>query len=317
MDSARYYKESPVLRRYIEEIERYPILGEADQYALALRMVDGDEDARESLIRSNLRMVVRMARSLFDKNPDRADLMELIQAGGMGLMHAASKYNPFNKPKEGGKPAKYSSYAWGWVRTYLNNEFGKQTTVKYPTKYHQIRSGVEGIIESFLQDNDREPTLDELQELTHARYERIKDISPANVDDYFTHYHNVELAHLSDPITGGGDLTIGDLLMEGGEDEMMGYFDLAHVRERVIALLEGFDETPQAVLRLRFGVDDGIKRSQAAVGKLLDYTGSRIQQIEKEFLPVFRKYVEEDGILQDLIRSVSWVELESALAGGN
>jgi RNA polymerase sigma-32 factor len=107
-------QKSNLLNQYLAEVRRYPILSQEEEHALAVRyMEEGDEDAGKQLIKSNLRLVVKMA---FKFHSQWANVLDLIQQGNMGLMQALSKYDPYNETN-----TRFSTYAAYWVRSCIYN----------------------------------------------------------------------------------------------------------------------------------------------------------------------------------------------------
>jgi RNA polymerase sigma-32 factor len=107
-------KKSSLLNQYLAEVRRYPILTPEEEHDLAVRYRDeGDEDAGKLLVKSNLRLVVKMA---FKFHSQWANVLDLIQQGNMGLMQALSKYDPYNETK-----TRFSTYAAYWVRSCIYN----------------------------------------------------------------------------------------------------------------------------------------------------------------------------------------------------
>ncbi len=107
-------KKSSLLNQYLAEVRRYPILSPEEEHELAVRYnEEGDEEAGKQLIKSNLRLVVKMA---FKFHSQWANVLDLIQQGNMGLMQALGKYDPYNETK-----TRFSTYAAYWVRSCIYN----------------------------------------------------------------------------------------------------------------------------------------------------------------------------------------------------
>lgn len=107
-------QKSSLLNQYLAEVRRYPILSQEEEHALAVRYLEeGDEAAGKQLVKSNLRLVVKMA---FKFHSQWANVLDLIQQGNMGLMQALSKYDPYNETN-----TRFSTYAAYWVRSCIYN----------------------------------------------------------------------------------------------------------------------------------------------------------------------------------------------------
>lgn len=107
-------QKSSLLNQYLAEVRRYPILTQEEEHALAVKYLeDGDEEAGKQLVKSNLRLVVKMA---FKFHSQWANVLDLIQQGNMGLMQALGKYDPYNETN-----TRFSTYAAYWVRSCIYN----------------------------------------------------------------------------------------------------------------------------------------------------------------------------------------------------
>ena len=107
-------QKSSLLNQYLAEVRRYPILTQEEEHDLAVRYIeDGDEEAGKQLVKSNLRLVVKMA---FKFHSQWANVLDLIQQGNMGLMQALGKYDPYNETN-----TRFSTYAAYWVRSCIYN----------------------------------------------------------------------------------------------------------------------------------------------------------------------------------------------------
>ena len=107
-------QKSSLLNQYLAEVRRYPILSQEEEHALAVRYIEeGDEEAGKQLVKSNLRLVVKMA---FKFHSQWANVLDLIQQGNMGLMQALGKYDPYNETN-----TRFSTYAAYWVRSCIYN----------------------------------------------------------------------------------------------------------------------------------------------------------------------------------------------------
>lgn len=107
-------QRSSLLNQYLAEVRRYPILTQEEEHALAVRYIEeGDEEAGKQLVKSNLRLVVKMA---FKFHSQWANVLDLIQQGNMGLMQALGKYDPYNETN-----TRFSTYAAYWVRSCIYN----------------------------------------------------------------------------------------------------------------------------------------------------------------------------------------------------
>ncbi len=262
------------LHLYLREVGQVPLLTPAEEITLARRIKRGDKAAREHMIKANLRLVVKIAR---DYEGLGLPLLDLISEGNIGLMKGVERFDP----KKG---AKLSSYASLWIKQRIKRALANQSkTIRLPVhvvdKLAHLRRA-----ETRLRDVlEREPTDEELAhevKLDPRRVRRYRLASKAPVS-------------LDAPIGDDGLSRVSEVVADPNAalpfDRIIQETDASLVRE-VLATLT---ERESAILRLRFGLEDGRPKTLEEVGERMGVTRERIRQIQEEALKKLRVGMEE------------------------
>ena len=252
------------LQIYLEEIGRIPLLTQEEETLLAAKVMAGDSDAKSRLIEANLRLVVSVAKGF---RGQRMEFADLIQAGNLGLMNAADKFDP-------ARGTRFSTYATWWIRHSIVRCIVTQSrTIRIPEHLFESVDKILRTSRRLMETLGRDPTEAELAEALNMTVENVRKLlllarEPLSLDAPGGDEEDDPLANIIPAETGDpAELT---------EARMMA----RHVRELLPAL------TPQErqVLDLRYGLRDGRPRSLESVGKEFRLTRERIRQIENKAL---------------------------------
>ncbi|HEX7089778.1 MAG TPA: sigma-70 family RNA polymerase sigma factor [Longimicrobiales bacterium] len=261
--------EEGSLDQYLKEISAYPLLSREEEAELARLIKQGDEEALDKLVRSNLRFVVSVAKKYQNQG---VALGDLINEGNLGLIRAARKFDET-------KGIKFISYAVWWIRQAILQALAEQSRiVRVPLNragaLHRIgrRSSV------LLQELGREPTIEEIAEeleLSHEEVQRTLAISQSHLS-------------LDAPITPGEDSRLLDYLPDqfspGPDDET---YDRA-LSTTIEEALGTLKEREAKILRLYFGLDGQEPMTLEEIGSLLGITRERVRQIKEKALARLR-----------------------------
>ena len=252
------------LQIYLEEIGRIPLLTQEEETLLAAKVRAGDSNAKSRLIEANLRLVISVAKGF---RGQRMEFADLIQAGNLGLMNAADKFDP-------ARGTRFSTYATWWIRHFIVRCIVTQSwTIRIPEHLFESVDKVLRTSRRLMETLGRDPTEAELAEALNMTVENVRKLlllarEPLSLDAPGGDEEDDPLANIIPAETGDpAELT---------EARMMA----RHVRELLPAL------TPQErqVLDLRYGLRDGRPRSLESVGKEFRLTRERIRQIENKAL---------------------------------
>ncbi len=249
------------VKMYLKEIGKIELLNAEQERDIAQRMADGDEEAKEMLINSNLRLVVSIAKKYMNRG---LSLLDLIQEGNLGLIKAVDKFDYT-------KGFKFSTYATWWIRQAITRAIADQArTIRIPVHMVETINKLTRVQRQLVQDLGREPTTEELAKemgMEPAKIREIQKISqdPISIDKPVG---EEEDSHLVDFISNDE--------LAAPEEEVARIL----LKEDLIKALNSLTERERKVIELRFGLKDGIPMTLEQVGKKLGVTRERIRQIE-------------------------------------
>jgi len=293
---------SDSVRLYLREIGRVPLLNAAEEVAIAKRIEagtaaasqladlaavgeldrlpfeerralqraakDGDR-ATDELIQANLRLVVSIAKRYVGRG---MQLLDLIQEGNLGLMRAVQKFDYT-------KGFKFSTYATWWIRQAITRAIADQArTIRIPVHMVESINKVHRIQRTMLMELEREPTVEELAERADLTPERVREIMQISMDPL----------SLDSPVGEEDDSNLADFIGDVNADAPAEAATKTLLNQAVLEALEELNDREQAVMRLRFGLEDGQARTLEQVGQEFGVTRERIRQIESKTLAKLR-----------------------------
>ena len=260
--------DDPV-RFYLKEIGFVPLLTPEKEQELGKRIMEGDEKARKRMIEANLRLVVSIAKRYTNRG---MSFLDLIQEGNVGLMKAVDKFDYT-------KGNKFSTYATWWIRQAITRAVADQArTIRIPVHMVETINKVIRASRELLQELDRDPTPEEVAEKMKMPVRKVRDIMQMAL----------EPVSLESPIGEEEDSHLGDFIRDESTPEPAEAAANALLKEQILEVLGSLTPREQAVLRKRFGIDDGQPRTLEDVGKEFDVTRERIRQIEAKALKKLR-----------------------------
>lgn len=260
--------EDPV-RMYLREIGRIPLLSFEEELDLAKRMLEGDEEAKQKLAESNLRLVVSIAKKYVGRG---MLFLDLIQEGNMGLIKAVEKFDYT-------KGYKFSTYATWWIRQAITRAIADQArTIRIPVHMVETINKLIRTSRHLLQQLGREPTPDEIAQELDMPVERVMEIQKIAQDP----------VSLETPIGEEDDSHLGDFIQD--EDSPAPHDSAAYtlLKEQLEEVMNTLTPREAKVLKLRFGLEDGKARTLEEVGREFMVTRERIRQIEAKALRKLR-----------------------------
>ena len=260
--------DDPV-RMYLREIGRIPLLTFDEELELAKKVLDGDEEAKQKLAESNLRLVVSIAKKYVGRG---MLFLDLIQEGNMGLIKAVEKFDYT-------KGFKFSTYATWWIRQAITRAIADQArTIRIPVHMVETINKLIRTSRHLLQQLGREPTIEEIAAEMGTSVEKVKEIKKVAQ----------EPVSLETPIGEEEDSHLGDFIPDDDAPSPSELAAYTLLREQLDEIIETLTPREAKVLRLRFGLEDGKARTLEEVGKEFQVTRERIRQIEAKALRKLR-----------------------------
>jgi RNA polymerase primary sigma factor len=264
------------VRNYLKEVGSVSLLNTNAEIELAKRVKEGDEEAKEQLINANLRLVVSIAK----KYANRGLLfLDLIQEGNIGLIKSAEKF-------EYSMGYKFSTYATWWIKQAITRAIADQSrTIRIPVhileevnKYKQVKNYL-------FQELGREPNNNEIIKEMGITQERLDEFMKL-----------VQETVSLDLTIGNDDSQLTNFIVDetaaAPEEEIFEKL----LKNKISFILNMLTPKEKEVIKLRFGLDDGVPRSLEEIGRIYDVTRERIRQIEDKALTKLRHYSRADQL---------------------
>ncbi len=260
--------DDPV-RMYLREIGRIPLLTFDEELDLAKRILENDEEAKQKLAESNLRLVVSIAKKYVGRG---MLFLDLIQEGNMGLIKAVEKFDYT-------KGFKFSTYATWWIRQAITRAIADQArTIRIPVHMVETINKLIRTSRHLLQQLGREPTPEEIAEEMEIPVEKVMEIQKIAQDP----------VSLETPIGEEDDSHLGDFIPDDESPAPQDSAAYTLLKEQLEEVMETLTPREAKVLKLRFGLEDGKARTLEEVGREFQVTRERIRQIEAKALRKLR-----------------------------
>ncbi len=309
-DSSAIMLTGDPVRMYLKEIGKVDLLSAADEVHLAMKIEAGTEatekleafsageldltraeqrrlmrieqmglEAKQQLAKSNLRLVVSIAKRYVGRG---MHFLDLIQEGNLGLIKAVEKFDYT-------KGFKFSTYATWWIRQAITRAIADQArTIRIPVHMVETINKLVRIQRTLLQDLGRDPTPEEIGAEMGMSAERVREIQKISQ----------EPVSLETPIGEEEDSQLGDFIEDAGAVAPPEAASDSMLREQLEQVLDGLADRERKVIKLRFGLEDGHPRTLEEVGREFGVTRERIRQIESKTLAKLR-HPSRSGKLKD------------------
>jgi RNA polymerase primary sigma factor len=274
---------SDATQRYLSEISKYPLLSPEEEKKLAKKAAQGDLEARERLIKSNLRLVVSVAKKYLGRSRGLT-FLDLIQEGNTGLIKAVDRF-------DWRKGFKFSTFATWWIRQAISRALSDQArTIRLPVhvvetlyKLNKARKKLATIL-------DREPTPEELAAETNLPVQKVQRLLKYVPDTI----------SLETPV-GEGESLLKELIPDTSEITPEKTAALANLREQLKKAIQSLSPKERQVITLRYGLENGVMYTLEEIGKIFGITRERVRQIEIKALEKLKdneliKKIKEQGI---------------------
>lgn len=259
------------VRMYLSEIGRVDLLSADEEIKLAKLISKGDPVAKQKLAEANLRLVVSIAKKYIGRG---LSFLDLIQEGNIGLFRAVEKFDPT-------RGFKFSTYATWWIRQAITRAIADQArTIRIPVHMVETINKLTHTQRRLLQEFGREPTVDELSSEMDMDVKKVRHILKISQD----------IVSLEAPVGAEEDSKLGDFIED---DDAISPADATNrqiMKENIHYMLQYLTPREQKIIRMRFGLDDGIGHTLEEVGREFGVTRERIRQIEAKILQKMRDH---------------------------
>lgn len=253
------------LELFLRDVRRYPLLTREQERRLARRVEEGDLQAKEEMINSNLRLVVSIARRY---RTSELSLLDLIQEGVVGLMRAVEKF-------DWRRNLKFSTYATLWIQQGVQRALANQSrTIRLPVHVVERERRALAAERRLLTRLGRDPSDEEVAEEARLSVDRIREVrnAPRTVTS------------LDRPVGAEGESSLGDLLAGDDGESVQAEVEIDLRREALRSALDELPEEDQRVISLRYGVDDDEPRTMSQIATEMGLARGRVRQIEQRAL---------------------------------
>lgn len=264
-----YSQSNESLRTYFKEIAETPLLTPGEEVELADKVMQGDEKARDHMIRANLRLVVKIAQ---DYNGYGLPLGDLISEGNIGLTKAVERFDPE-------KGAKLSSYAAWWIKQSIKRALANQgKTVRLPVHMVQKISHMRSISRRLTEEIGREPTRAELSEETGIPERKLAALQQAAQ----------KITSLDAPLADGEGTTFGEVIGDENAVNPLEALSFQNSADQLGDLLSTLDARESKIINARFGLNGKKPMNLEEIGRDFGLTRERIRQLQNKALDKMR-----------------------------
>lgn len=267
---------------YLGEIGFSPLLSAEEEVYYARKALKGDAAARNRMIESNLRLVVKISRRYTNRG---LALLDLIEEGNLGLIRAVEKFDPE-------RGFRFSTYATWWIRQTIERAIMNQTrTIRLPIHVVKELNVYLRAARELTQDLDHEPTLDEIAEMVEKPVEDVKKMLGLNE----------RVASIDSPIGRDENKNLLDTIADEYNDDPSSLLQDSNLRVQIDEWLSELTEKQREVVSRRFGLRGYDRLTLEQVGKEIGLTRERVRQIQVEALKALRQRMESEGLNSDVI----------------
>ena len=278
--------DNDTMKLYMQSIGQFRLVSQKEEAQLAKRIAKGDQEARDILISSNLRLVVKIAH---DFKGLGLPLLDLISEGNIGLMRAVEKFDP-------SKGAKLSSYAAWWIKQSMRRALANQArTIRIPVQSASKIGKIQNAKAKLTQTLGREPTDKEIAteiNLTERTVTGLRQGKASTIS-------------LFDPIQNGAEGEFKDILPD---DKTIAPNDIVQDDETLQLMMKMVAKLPErerVILKLRFGLDGGKPKTLEEVSHAIGRTRERVRQIQNQALERLRAAIEEQKSIEEVVQEAA------------
>ena len=262
------------IKSYLKQIRKTPLLTAKEECKLSRRIKKGDKQARQKMIRANLRLVINIAKRYSHLG---LPLMDMIEEGNIGLMRAVDKFNPR-------KGYRFSTYAAWWIKQSITRAISEQVKlIRMPAYLNELLVRWKKTSERLSQRLKRQPTDKEIAKRMRISKQRTEQI---------VNWLSTQTSSLDAPVGEDGSTQVLDLIEDEEAKSPDDGISRLMIRENVENLLEMMSPREKQVLDMRFGLLDGNPRTLAEVAMKIGVSRERVRQVEEKALKKLRRFVQ-------------------------
>ncbi len=259
------------LAGYIREISNYPQLSAAEERELAKRAKEGDEDAKKQLIQSNLKLVIIIAKKAIHMS--KLPMVDLIQEGNLGLMIAAEKFNY----KLGYKFATYASW---WIKQSMFKAISEQShCMKIPVYIQETLSKFSKVKSQMEKENNCQVKNEDVA--------KRMNIDSDKIETFLSAYSKTISLESGFENSDGKDMSFADII-EDENASVIATVEYEGLKKDILSVVSTLKEREQAVVKMRYGLDDTTRRTLEEIGNIYGVTKECIRQTELRALKKMR-----------------------------
>lgn len=258
------------IRLYLQDIGQIPLITPEKEIELAAKIKKGDKEARDLMIKSNLRLVVKIAHDYANFG---LPLIDLISEGNIGLIKAVERFDP-------AKGGKLSTYAAWWIKQSIKRALANQSkTIRLPVHLVDKISKMRKVAMQLQEELGREPTDDEIAEAINIPVNKVAHLKSVSVRP----------TSLDAPVGDDDTTQFGDLV--GDENAATPFENLRDktLQADINAMIEELDEREAKIIKLRFGLEGQTPKTLEEVGEMFGITRERVRQLQNMALSQMRK----------------------------
>ena len=275
-------KQLDVVKYYLKEIRKTPLLTFAEEQELGKRVAEGDGEARARMIEANLRLVVSIGKKYINRGLPFSDI---IEEGNLGLIRAVEKF-------QYERGVRFSTYASWWIKQCIERAIVNQVrTIRLPIHVAEAVNKFKRASRRLEQEQGREPMVEEVAESLHWSVDKTRGISQV-----------VRETCSLDMLVGDqeGD-TLKDMLQDTNRRSPAAQSDDVQRRQQIDEWFVAITENERRVLELRFGLGDDEPKTLDFIGKMFGITRERVRQIERQALQKLRTVTRENMVSFELM----------------
>jgi RNA polymerase primary sigma factor len=262
------------IRAYLKDVRPIALLTPEEEVDLARRVQKGDKEARDKMIRANLRLVISLAKRYTNLG---IPLSDLIEEGNIGLMRSVDKFDPE-------KGYRFSTYAAWWIKQGISRAIIDQgKMIRVPVYMNEEIVRYKRAVETLTQKLGRKPQQGEIAKKLQLTVDKVREMEQAIS----------KMSSLDAPIGEDGDGQVHDIVEDdsfAAPDELVETF---LTKERARAMIDGLNERERQIIEMRYGLVDGEQRTLAEIADVLGVSRERIRQLEITILEKLRHIVKQ------------------------